>query len=276
MSALWTGGADVAGWQFMSAMGELPNAQPSPGTGRRPASPLFADDPISRPLTYPGRIPASSGVLVDDTYVPLRPVPGRRPEEWQAGERTLGALLARHGGSHPRHLVAAVGSNAAPGQLRRKFLDHGVRPVVPMTLADVPGVAPGVSAHVSKWGYVPAAPVDTPGESSRLFVLWLDERQLAALDLTEPNYDRRPLGDPVTVAPGLRLPPPFVYRGRHGCLSGADGRPRRLTAQPELIQSLLDESAAMRALCGDTPEDFVRNVKDETVREGVYRLFHSL
>ncbi|WP_052424293.1 hypothetical protein [Nonomuraea candida] len=228
---------------------------------------LFADDPMARPLTYPGRVPAGSGVLVDDAYVPLRPEGA--PQGWRADGETLAGLLAREGCAplEERHRVVAVGSNAAPGQVRRKFLTHRVRPVVPMTVAEVHGVAPGVSAHVSRWGYVPAAPIGAPGETSRLFVLWLDERQLAALDLTEPNYRRRPLDGPVVLESGARVPPPFVYEGRHGCLAGPDGRGRRLTSQRRLIRSLLDTSPALRRLCGSTPEDFVRNVRDETVRE---------
>ena len=152
---------------------------------------------------------------------------------------------------------------------------HGAPAVVPMTVADVPGIVPGVSAHVSRWGYVPAAPVRTPGESSRLFVLWLDDRQLAALDLTEPNYVRRPLTGPVVLEDGTRLPPPFVYEGRHGCLADDGGRPRRLTAQRALIGSLLDASAALRRLCGDTPEEFVANVRDDAVREAAYRILQA-
>ncbi|WP_344472527.1 hypothetical protein [Nonomuraea monospora] len=228
---------------------------------------LFAGDPMAFPLTYPGRIPSGSGVLVDDAY---------RRQEWGEGGAAIAALLASLGQAplDARHRVVAVGSNAAPSQVRRKFLDHGVRPVVPMTQADVPGIAPGVSAHVSKWGYVPAAPVETPGETSRLFVLWLDEHQLAALDLTEPNYRRRPLEEPVTLEDGTELPPPFVYEGRHGCLAapGDGGRPRRLISQPALIQSLLDDSADLRHLCGDTPERFVASVRDDTVREAAYLL----
>ncbi|TMR90589.1 hypothetical protein [Nonomuraea basaltis] len=238
---------------------------------------LFEDDPISRPLTYPGRIPATSGVLFDDTYIPLRPVDNSPPDEWRAAGGTLKALLAR-GGFPPleeRHVVVAVGSNAAPSQLLRKFLDHEVRPVVPMTLADVRDVAPGVSAHVSRWGYVPAAPIETPGETSRLFALWLDEQQLAALDLTEPNYHRRPLRHPITLESGVRRPPAFAYMGRHGCLAGRDGRPRRLTPQRALIQDLLDGSAELRRLCGDTPDDFAGNVQDDVVREAVYRLLQN-
>ncbi|MCK2217929.1 hypothetical protein MF672_029660 [Actinomadura sp. ATCC 31491] len=240
-------------------------------------TPLFADDPIARPLTYPGRIPATSGVLFDAAYLPLRPAAGRGPEEWEAGGRSLAALLAG-GGFAPmaeRHPVAAVGSNAAPGQLLRKFRGHAVRPVVPMTLADVPGVAPGVSAHVSRWGYVPAAPIGTPGETSRLFVLWLDERQLAALDLTEPNYERRLLDRPVTLESGLRRPPVSVYTGRHGCLAGPGGAPRRLAPQRVLIQDLLDASPELRRLCGGTPEDFVGKVRDDGVREAVCRVLQT-
>ncbi|MEO3874581.1 hypothetical protein ABGB18_37810 [Nonomuraea sp. B12E4] len=226
---------------------------------------LFEDDPMSRPLTYPGRIPARPGVLVDDAYVPLRAA----GEGWRAGGERLADLLARldRPPMRLRHQVVAVGSNAAPSQLLRKFRDHRVHPVVPMTMADVPGIAPGVSAHVSRWGYVPAAPIETPGETSRLFVLWLDEVQLAALDLTEPNYDRRTLA-----LNGSRA---FVYTGRHGCLADARGRPRRLTPQRTLIQDLLDESPELRHLCGDTPDDFVANVRDATVREAVHRLFQA-
>ncbi|MEV0616999.1 hypothetical protein AB0I81_27025 [Nonomuraea sp. NPDC050404] len=226
---------------------------------------LFADDPMTCPLTYPGRVPPGSGMLVDDAYVPM------------SDGQAFAAVLAAEGCAplDARHRVVAVGSNAAPSQLRRKFLNHRVRPIVPMTLAEVRGIAPGVSAHVSKWGYVPAAPIETPGESSRLFVLWLDEHQLGALDLTEPNYRRRPLADPVTLESGTSLPPPFVYEGRHGCLAGPDGQGRRLTPQRTLIQSLLDDSPALRHLCGNTPEDFVDNVRDDTVREAAYAVLQS-
>ncbi|MGW7484409.1 hypothetical protein ACWGH8_38230 [Nonomuraea muscovyensis] len=239
---------------------------------------LFHDDPMARPLTYPGRIPATSGVLVDDEYLPLLPVDGAAAEEWQAGDETLGKLLVRSGSSpmSERYPVVAVGSNASPSQMRRKFMSHAIRPVIPMTLADVEGIAPGVSAHVNRWGYVPAVPVEAPGETSRLFVLWLDDRELATLDVTEPNYWRRRLPvnrHPVTLESGVRLPPCFVYVGRHGCLTDGDGLARRLVDQPTLIQSLLDDSLELRRLCGGTPEEFVERVQEEAIREEVYRIF---
>ncbi|MCA2186299.1 hypothetical protein [Nonomuraea cavernae] len=233
---------------------------------------------MSRPLTYPGRVPATSGVLVDDAYLPLRPIADASAGEWRAGDETLDEVLAELGRTPmpERHPVVAVGSNASPSQLRRKFVRRGIRPVIPMTLADVAGLAPGVSAHVNRWGYVPAVPVEAPGERSRLFVLWLDDHELAVLDATEPNYDRRRLPverHPVTLESGVRLPPCFVYVGRHGCLVDETGRARRLTDQRSLIQCLLDESAELRRLCGSTPDEFVALVRDETLRDTIHRLF---
>ncbi|MEU8381804.1 hypothetical protein [Streptosporangium sp. NPDC048865] len=171
-----------------------------------------------------------------------------------------------------------MGSNAAPGQLRRKFTAAGIRPVVPLTPATAHGVAPGVSAHVSRSAYLPAAPVRVAG-ASRLFVVWVDDAQLAALDATEPNYFRLPLPPdsfPVTLPSGEVLPSCHVYAGRHGCLVGEEGEPLRLAPQPELIGRLLARSANLRRLLGRTPEEFVtRARRDDGTREAVHALFRS-
>jgi hypothetical protein len=242
---------------------------------------LCQSDPIASPLTYPGRIPDTSGVLLDNRFILLRPVPHLPVGQWivcrDGATVTLAGLLQSLGvsGLSARHPVVAVGSNASPGQVRRKLLRHSVRPVVPMTLAEVPGIIPGVSAHVSRPGYVPAVPVEA-AEVSRLFVLWLDDDELAALDRTEPNYRRCRLPaerHPVVSASGAPLPPCFVYVGKHGHLVDAQGRTRRLTTQHDLIRSLLDESPRLRRLCGTTPESFIACVQHAAVREAIYRLF---
>ena len=87
--------------------------------------------------------------------------------------------------------VLAVGSNAsdrpdgAQVQLRR----HLVRDAAHVGQRHRhPG---GVAAMISRWGYVPAAPVFEPGVTSRLAINWLDPEQLEALDETEHGYDRR-------------------------------------------------------------------------------------
>jgi hypothetical protein len=172
--------------------------------------------------------------------------------------------------------VVAVGSNAAPSQLVRKFATRSVRPLIPVTLSDVSNLVPGVSAHVSKPGYIPAVPVKVRGAASRLSVLWLDNVMLRILDETEPNYWRRRLpaeSFPVRLESGVALPKCFLYVGKHGCLVDTRGQPRRLTDQRTLIQELLDESPLLRKLCGESPEEFVARVQNSETREAVRRTF---
>jgi hypothetical protein len=150
--------------------------------------------------------------------------------------------------------------------------------VIPLTLANVHGIVPGVSAHVSIYGYLPAAPVSAPGEASRLFVLWLTGEQLKILDSTEPNYHRRRLPEhrfPVDLAPGVPLPGCEVYVGRHGCLAESSSLPMRLEAQPRMIGRLLARSPELRRLCGDSPEEFVERVRDRAVREAATAALHA-
>ena len=250
-------------------------------TGRNvtgdPEAGLFEDDPITEPLTYPGRIPDTSGVLIDTSFYPLWAVTGTGPERWQTSTSLLSGVMEHVGGSplSARVPVVAVGSNASPSQLLRKFAARLVRPVIPLTLADVSNLIPGVSAHVSKPGYIPAVPVRIPGSVSRLFVLWLDNAQLHILDESEPNYWRRRLpaeSFPVRLESGVALPKCFLYVGKHGCLIDTEGRPRRLTGQRSLIQELLDESRLLRKQCGETPEEFVTRVQDSATREAVRRI----
>ncbi|GAA2999388.1 hypothetical protein [Streptosporangium longisporum] len=242
---------------------------------------LFADDPMSAPLTYPGRLPPAAGLLVDDRFLPMTEPPGALADRRvRSGDRTarLADHLAALGAAPPeaRHPVIAVGSNAAPGQLRRKFTAAGIRPVVPLTPAAVHGVAPGVSAHISRYAYLPATPIGARG-ASLLFVVWVDDPQLAVLDATEPNYHRVPLpaGSPVTLPSGETLPPCHVYVSRHGCLVDEEGGPLPLAPQRELIGHLLGRSAALRRLCGRTPEEFVLSARDDGTREAARALFVS-
>ncbi|WP_214104554.1 hypothetical protein [Acrocarpospora catenulata] len=244
-------------------------------------APLFAENPATHPLGYPGRLPSGSGVFSGDHYVPLHPAARKPADAWTlgSGER-LDDHLARLGATplHRRHRVIAVGSNAAPGQLRRKFSHRHPRPVIPLTQADVHGITPGVSAHINPNGYLPAVPVAAPGTVSRLFVLWLDDRQLDILDATEPSYDRRPVPEdlhPVSLVSGVRLQGCHIYVGKHGYLADAEGMPYPLEDQRTLITHLLNASATLKELCGDSPGDFIAKVKDIAVRETAYALFRS-
>lgn len=169
--------------------------------------------------------------------------------------------------------VAAVGSNAAAETLRRKL--GATSMVVPVQLVTAHGFGSGVSAHVSKPGYVPATPVPAPGRTTSLVVAWLDADQLAALDATEPNYRRiRPPADrfPMTAQSGT-LVPGWVYASRHGWLVDAAGRARPLVAQPDLLHALLTDSPALRKLAGNTPEAFVETMRSVDAREQARVLF---
>lgn len=180
------------------------------------------DDPISTPLSYPGAIPAESGLLDGDTFLPLQPA------ELHDLDR--------------RHQVLAVGSNAAPAQMLRKFTGRRVSTVLPMVRVRVHGLASGVSAHISRAGYVPATPIAAPGELHTMSVLWLDDEQLAALDDSEPNYLRVRLGAqfPVALPSGVRLDGCDVYVSRWGCLRDAHRQPLRLGDQRELLAAAHD------------------------------------
>lgn len=239
---------------------------------------LFADDPVTEPLTYPGRIPRTSGVLLGTQFRPLQAVTGTYPECWQTESTPLSEMIRQQGASpmSSRVPVVAVGSNAAPSQLLRKLCAGSASLLIPFALSEVCNLIPGVSAHVSKPGYIPAAPVRKQNAVSRLFVLWLDSTQLRVLDETEPNYWRRRLPAQslaVRLESGAPVSECFVYIGKHGCLVDTQGQPRRLAGQRALIQELLSESPVLRKLCGESPEEFVERVQDPQTREAVRRNF---
>ncbi|MET9972461.1 hypothetical protein ABZZ80_42945, partial [Streptomyces sp. NPDC006356] len=161
--------------------------------------------------------------------------------------------------------VLAVGSNACPGQLRHKMDAFGITSPIPMVKVRVTGIDIGVSAHVSRLGYVSASPFEAPGRVRELFITWLDAEQLEVIDASEGvpvpygNYDRvwLPATDVrIDLADGGTLPGTFVYVNRHGVLHGGTGAPRTHPGQRALISELLLGSARLRQLFGDTPEEF--------------------
>ncbi|MFD9430968.1 hypothetical protein [Streptomyces sp. NPDC060002] len=214
----------------------------------------LADAPRDHPLSYPGAWPAASGLLRGDELLPLDRLthPGRTP-------------------------VVAVGSNASPAQLRDKMAEFAVTSPVPMVKARVTGIDIGVSAHVSRLGYVSASPVDAPAVTRELFVIWLDPEQLALIDATEPNYDRVLLPAPgirVELENGEVLLDAFAYVNHHGVLHNGDGVPRRHPGQRALITELLTRSPALRQLFGTTPEEFCARARaDARLCEEGTRLF---
>ncbi|MEV0172109.1 hypothetical protein AB0I00_13445 [Streptomyces sp. NPDC050803] len=202
----------------------------------------LAAAPRDHPLLYPGAWPADSGLLDGDLLLPLDRL------------------------THPdRTPVLAVGSNACPGQLRHKMAEFAITTPVPMVRARVTGIGIGVSAHVSRMGYVSASPFDAPAAVRELYVIWLDAEQLAVVDASEGvpvptgNYDRVWLPAPevrIDLADGTALPGVFAYVNRHGVLHNGTAAPRSHPGQRALLAELLVESAALRELFGVSPEEF--------------------
>ncbi|MFF8929849.1 hypothetical protein ACF1AO_21530 [Streptomyces longwoodensis] len=202
----------------------------------------LADAPRAFPLAYPGAWPRESGLLAGDRMLPLDRL------------------------AHPdRTPVLCVGSNACPGQLRDKMATFGITAPVPMVRCRVTGLGVGVSAHVSRMGYVSAAPVRCPAAVRELVLLWLDAEQLAVIDASEGatlpdgNFVRVRLPVPdvrVELADGTVLPEVFAYANRRGVLHDGSGVPRDHPGQRALLTELLLSSPALRRLLGNTPEEF--------------------
>ncbi|MFE2041856.1 hypothetical protein ACFXAZ_13175 [Streptomyces sp. NPDC059477] len=220
-----------------------------PAPGRTLEELGLAVAPRDHPLAYPGAWPAESGLLVGDRLLPLTQLV-----------------------HEDRVPVLAVGSNACPGQLRRKLAESGITTPLPLVKTRVTGLGVGVSAHISRMGYVSASPFAAPGTVRELFLTWLDAAQLAAVDASEGvplpdgNYRRAWLPAPhvrIELADGRTLPGAFAYVNRRGVLHDGTGTPRRHGDQRTLITELLIASPRLRELCGDTPERFCARVRSD-------------
>jgi hypothetical protein len=135
----------------------------------------------------------------------------------------------------------------------------GIRTPLPMVKVRVTGLAVGVSAHVSRMGYVSASPVHAPGAERELFVTWLDAEQLAVVDASEGvplpagNFRRAWLpGSEVRVEleDGRRLAGVYAYVNRRGVLHDGTGAPRAHPGQHALITELLVALPRLRELFG--------------------------
>lgn len=220
----------------------------------------LAEAPRDHPLLYPGAWPSDSGLLDGDRLLPL--------------DRLV---------HNDRVPVLAVGSNASPAQLRHKMAEYGILSPIPMVRTRVTGIDIGVSAHVSRLGYVSASPVEAPGTVRELFVTWLDAEQLAVVDASEGahlaagNYRRAWLPAPEVryeLADGTTLAGAYVYVNTHGVLHDGTGAPRGHPGQRPLLTELLVGSARLRELFGVTPEEFCARARaDRDLCQAGTRLF---
>ncbi len=257
----------------------------------------LSGSPLVDPLSYPGERPPTGGLLVDDRFLPVDPVAGLSIGDHtvvvdvtdgvldQDGPMSLAldAVLDRLAVARvdQRVPILAAGSNASPGQMREKLRRAGASPVLPMLAAEVDGWLPVVAALVSRPGYIPISAIRSDAAHGLpMTVLFCDDAQLAAIDATEPNYERMPGGPdtPVEIAGGRVLDDFGVYRIRFGVLGDADGTPLPWTSETEAIEAALAAAPSLGQRCGTTPDQFVVScranpwvrswVRDELERSG--------
>jgi len=185
-------------------------------------------------LSYPFPRPQSPFVFIDGETWPLTALDGGFGD-WsvtQAGRaRRLGDLLGpdrlRVFESGAYHAVAAVGSNAAPAQLRRKFAAHLDDVAIPVIQVEIPGHAVAYANRLAVYGSVPATLAACEGARVRVWATLLNERDYALMNATE---DRGEVYDAIAVtAEGA---PQAVERPfeAYACLTGR--LPLRVSAFP--------------------------------------------
>ena len=226
-------------------------------------------DEVPSPLDYPGRRLQRSALLRHDRLV-----------DWAVGALPMDQLLSDLGVAplDARALVLGVGSNADPRQVVRKLRAAGAGTVVPFATCTVAGIAVTHSAHVSAGGYVPMAPAAHPGAEVALVAAYVDPEQLAALDATEPNYQRLLLDGAryaLRLDGGVRPASYHVYRSRHGVLR-PDGELLPPLGQPELHERLFRGSDLAAVVTGATAEERVAALGLPDVQQRVRECFGAL
>lgn len=111
---------------------------------------------------------------------------------WSAGridsKSSFGRIDELTAGRHP---ILAIGSNASPAQLDRKFgdtrftdpsLPEGSIPVLTAVVDDVDVV---YGAHLAWYGSLPATLLDTIGARAHVFISWLTDLQMERMNETE-------------------------------------------------------------------------------------------
>ncbi|WP_280824770.1 hypothetical protein [Mycobacterium sp. OTB74] len=149
--------------------------------------------------------------------------------------------------------VAAVGSNASPAQLRRKFPAGGsVTDDIPVLLTEFQDFDTVFAARVSRYGSIPATPCPSPGTSIRLHVTFLNARQLERMNATESlgvGYDLVEMPD--GCVPELAGRQVLTYVARSGALL-VDGQPSALERTPSTnrVFAEISEREAIEIVAG--------------------------
>ncbi len=173
---------------------------------------------------YPWVRPGGSYLLIDGAVEPLAP----------RGERE-GVLERLAGPFSGRLPLLAIGSNAAPETLERKFAhfaDADDRSVLAVA-GRLHDFDVGVAAHPALYGALPATLFPSPGTAVETKLLWVTPAQFTQLAWTELSYWLGRLRTPFVALDGAhaQFDEVFVFVSRWGAF-GVDGDPVALAAVP--------------------------------------------
>lgn len=214
---------------------------------------------------YPWARPAGSYVLDADGGIQLL-AELDEPER----ERIIERFSAPSAGRAP---LLAIGSNAAPDALRRKFghfEDPADRTVLVVT-GRLHEFDVGFAAHPTLYGALPATIFPSPGTAAATALLWLTPAQFTQLTWTELSYALGRLRAPFTVEDAdERFDEVLVFVSRWGAFR-PDGGPAALAAVPAdrrtaialTQEQALDRAAALVLGDGARAEELVRAVFDD-------------
>lgn len=191
-------------------------------------------------LSYPFPRPQSPFLFFDGASWPLVSTHGEfgdwvieRPGGAVSLANCLGETRLAPFLSGQYHAVAAVGSNAAPAQLRRKFRDVLDDVIIPVLKIDVPDHIVAYANRIAVYGSIPATLLPCPGGSTTVYATLLSERDYATMNATE---DRGDVYDGIPISP-LNAPQavtrPFEA---YTCLTGY--LPLRVSAFPSTGSAL--------------------------------------
>jgi hypothetical protein len=183
---------------------------------------------VRRALAYPYDPPAGSFIQIGDRTLPVP------PEEIDVSGRR--ALLA-------------YGANAAPEALTRKLADLAPEPI-PVLRVSLRGWDVVYSAHVTRYGAVPAAVVPSPGTVASVHLVFPDDEQMAVIAATEgQNYRLERLvdftaeleiggEDPAEIDAFISVHGPVLLDGSPVALAAIPARDRAFPemAMPEMLE----------------------------------------
>jgi hypothetical protein len=214
---------------------------------------------------YPWARPAGSYLLDADGAIRLL----AELDESQR-ERIVERFSAQAAGRAP---LLAIGSNAAPEALRRKFAhfeDPADRTVLVVT-GRLHEFDVGFAAHPTLYGALPATIFPSPGTAVATALLWLTPAQFTQLTWTELSYRLGRLRTAFTVDDAdERFDEVLVFVSRWGVFS-LDGAPPALAPVPAqrraalalTQEQALDRAAALALGDGASAETLVRAVFDD-------------